>query len=260
MDTSRLDNVLQYALAVASKLDWDQRELGPIHLVKYAYLADLSYAEEHGGKTYTGAPWIFYNFGPWSPEVFSRIEPCLNYVHAKKRTVEGKYGEFDRWLFRDEDAIESIRQSLDLGVILAIESAVKEFGSDTDPLLDHVYKTKPMLNAAPKEQLDFSAAKRERRKPRISEFDSSPSYTPRQQKKWKEVIKSRKAAFQERLANKRSKRAKGATPPVYDEAFFEGVEALERLGEADIPEGQFVCQLDDSVWKSKARHDPDLPD
>ncbi len=55
MDQDRIDHVIQLALLVAGREDDPfDRELGPIHLIKYVYLADLAYAERHGGETYTG--------------------------------------------------------------------------------------------------------------------------------------------------------------------------------------------------------------
>jgi hypothetical protein len=47
----RVDAILRYSLAVTAESDdpWD-RELGPIHLLKGVYLADLAYAQRHGGR------------------------------------------------------------------------------------------------------------------------------------------------------------------------------------------------------------------
>ena len=76
LDQTRLDRLFQYALAIAAQADdFQQRDLGPIHLLKYAYLGDLAHAQRHEGATFTGAVWQFHNFGPWSGEAFSRIAP-----------------------------------------------------------------------------------------------------------------------------------------------------------------------------------------
>jgi len=61
MDLNRIKNLLKYALSVAGLEDPGNQELVPIHLVKYVYLGDLSYAEAHGGETFTNAPWVFYS-------------------------------------------------------------------------------------------------------------------------------------------------------------------------------------------------------
>ena len=44
MDRDRVDLLIQYALAVAGQNDFGERELGPIHLLKYVYLGDLAHA------------------------------------------------------------------------------------------------------------------------------------------------------------------------------------------------------------------------
>ncbi len=52
---SRVDLLLQYALLVAGEQDeFLDRQLGPIHLIKYVYLADLFHAKRNNGVTFTG--------------------------------------------------------------------------------------------------------------------------------------------------------------------------------------------------------------
>lgn len=81
MDSSKVDKIIQFALLVAGEEDdFRDRQLGPIHLIKYVYLADLAYAKHHDGETFTGAKWQFYKFGPWAQEVNQRIEPALLYI------------------------------------------------------------------------------------------------------------------------------------------------------------------------------------
>lgn len=84
MDTGRVDRMIQYALSVAAGEDFCNRELGPIHLIKYVYLADLAHAERNKGQTFTGTPWRFHHFGPWDMEVYKRIEPACSVIGAEK--------------------------------------------------------------------------------------------------------------------------------------------------------------------------------
>jgi hypothetical protein len=42
MDVKKVDLILKYILAAAGQEDFSNREVGPIHLVKYVYLADLA--------------------------------------------------------------------------------------------------------------------------------------------------------------------------------------------------------------------------
>ncbi len=88
MDTKKADLLLQYVLAIAAENDeYFDRQLGPIHLIKYVYLADLAYAQQHGGQPFTEVAWRFHKFGPWSAEIFNRIEPALSEIGATKTTV-----------------------------------------------------------------------------------------------------------------------------------------------------------------------------
>src|SRR6266498_1490035 len=99
MDPLKVDLVLKYAMAAASREEWDRRELGEIHLLKYVYLADLAYARRHEGTTFTGAPWRFYKFGPWTEQVYERIPVVLANLGAEERRVESSKsgGDFVRW-------------------------------------------------------------------------------------------------------------------------------------------------------------------
>jgi hypothetical protein len=56
MDIKKVDQLLKYILAAAGQADYGNREVGPIHLIKYVYLADLAFAEKHGGETFTWRP------------------------------------------------------------------------------------------------------------------------------------------------------------------------------------------------------------
>ena len=52
-DKEKINHILQYALLVAAQSDdYLDRQLGPIHLIKYVYLADMDYAKYHEGQTY----------------------------------------------------------------------------------------------------------------------------------------------------------------------------------------------------------------
>lgn len=144
MDVHKVDMVMQYALAVAGQEDdYLDRELGPIHLIKYLYLADLAHAERSGGQSYTGVSWRFHKFGPWSNEVFDRIEIALSSINAKQRKISHpKYeDDFIRWLVIDEELVTALAEKLPLHVCLAVRNAVHRFGADTPSLLNYVYLT-----------------------------------------------------------------------------------------------------------------------
>lgn len=267
MNFSRIDKIIQYALVVASGLDdYRQRELGPIHFIKYVYLADLAYANEHSGQTYTETPWRFHHFGPWSETVFERVEPALLAIGSQKVLLPCQHGDFARWNLRAVYNCEVLASQLerDLGFIVAlnVKKAVQTYGSDTYNLLNDVYLSQPMLIASPGEHLDFSTTCKQH-----ASFKgelSKPDLSAKQLKKRAQKREALKAAFLERLAKKNAARnaAKANSsmqPPArYDAIFSEGLRVLDALGGTPIQEESLTCSISDNIWKSKARHDPDL--
>ncbi|MDZ7758873.1 MAG: hypothetical protein U5L00_01265 [Desulfovermiculus sp.] len=263
MDTAKVDTLLQYILAVAAENDFGERELGPIHLIKYLYLADLDYARRHHGETYTGIEWQFYHFGPWSLELYSHIEPALSAMGANKRTIHSdRFPDYDRWSLSDSVLIRQLEDHIEVQVALAIKYAVHKYGRDTEALLHDVYKTKPMLYAAPKEHLDFTKAVTEPFSNNGEPEKNEKELSIRQQKKRKAELNSIKEGFQAKLAEKKKRRERKRSvqpSPRYDDVFFEGVETLEKLAGEEIPLGKITCSFSDEFWKSKARYDPEIP-
>lgn len=259
IDQERMDLVLQYILVVAGHQSGWERELGMIHLIKYAYLADLVHAQANNGETYTGLPWRFHHFGPWSVELFHRIEPALLAIGATKKLVENPKDEKDfvRWSIDDDRLFDEIGNKLDLSVMGAIQSYVRRFGNDTPTLLDYVYKTRPMVTAAPEEPLDFSLPERElEESDEIVTEKSTP--TVRELKKRKARLKALKERIKVRLDRELSGGRVRSVPPRYDEVFFQGLEWLNSLGGEPIQEGDLTAEISDDMWKSKARFDPDV--
>jgi hypothetical protein len=260
MDVSRLDELLQFILAAAGQQDEHRdRELGPIHLIKYAYLADLAHAEVHGA-TFTGTQWQFYHFGPWSPAVLDRIDPALESVGAVKRTIaSAKYDDFVRYSLVDERLLERLDAHLPSVVVSTVRHAVREFASDTPSLLRHVYVTRPMLLAAPGELLTFEAAPPYPTEQELTQStDAALSWKARKQKR--ERFVTRRDQIRARLAAAaEQKPAAIVPPPRYDDTYFEGLRALDELaGPSPAPmEAEAVFPAD--IWKSPMRRDPDVP-
>ncbi len=94
----------------------------------------------------------------------------------------------------------------------AIKSAVQEFANDTQGLLHHVYRTPPMLCAAPEESLDFLTAVPEDddvgRRPVAEE--TAPALSKTARKRRKAAHDDLRARFQEAL--KKSREARLAMP------------------------------------------------
>lgn len=257
MDINRVDTLLRYILSVAGQEDPGNRELGPIHLVKYLYLADLAYSQRHKGSTYTNVPWIFHRFGPWSTEVYKRIEPVVREIDASERRISSlKYeDDFFRWELVDDELFEELDRQLPFEITLAIKKAVHEFGDDTSALLHYVYATDPMLSAAPGECLSF------RPYPEYEEdaIETQPSTKTQRlsktaRKRFKEKIE---AMLSEKLAKKRKPSV--YTPPRYDQVFFEGQKWLDEIAGKPIESQEGQLSFSEAVWKSPSRTDSDVP-
>ncbi len=195
----KIELLLQYILLIASEQDdFTDQSLGEIHLIKYVYLVDLDYAKYNNGNTYTGLEWKFHNFGPWSINLHNHIDPSLKEIEATKRNISGKYGDSIRWTVKHTDNFlaDRIGKDLDFIVTGSIETKVKEHGSCTETLLNDVYTTFPMLQAAPEEILNFESAVIENKEAKIEDIQKM---TDRQKKKRRRLIKDIKKSFQKRL-------------------------------------------------------------
>lgn len=258
-----MDLLLQFILAVAAEQDdVRSRALGPIHLLKYVYLADLAHAQRRQGQTYTGARWQFHHFGPWALEVFQRIEPAMHAIGAEQKAIPSRYvDDAIRYSLHPADA-EPIRSRAERELPVEVQSrlsrAIHEHGPDTTSLLRAVYLTPPMLAAAPEEWLDFSVAREPRTEYEVPGAGGQLSRT--QRKKRQQLLNDLRAEVQARLAAKSHAPGTLLRAPRYDVVFAEGVEWLDKLaGEPLSEKMQGRLEVDDSVWKSETRRGPDVP-
>lgn len=258
---------MQFALAVAGERDgvrgnftsWE-RELGPIHLVKYVYLADLAYATTHHGETFTGAPWYFHHYGPWAPEVWKRIQHAMKGIGARERHFQSKFADdAKRWSApADRDLADSLGEQLPFEVASAVKQAVKEYGGETPSLLHAVYTTAPMLQAAPEESLDMSAGV-------VMEATPQATATLRPLKPLSKThLGKLRKRVQAKLEETRRRReqprpALPGGPPEYDATYFAGLDWLDSLAGEDITEASGEAAVSNTIWKSIARRAPKLP-
>lgn len=251
----RVDLVVQYALAVAAQNDFGERELGPIHLLKYVYLGDLAHAARNGGKTFTNAPWRFYKFGPWSNDVHERIRPAVGRVHATERTFgyqndSGEDGEGIRWRLAEQDdqLIAEIERKIPGVLSTAVRRYVRDFGSNTSDLLHFVYRTEPMLRAIPNEPLSFAYAVPEP----MPQFSPVEELSERQRKK----LRASMQALKERLAGQARPRYIKANPaPIYDEIFEAGVKSLDHDAGSELVTTNGEVKFMDEMWAARRGHD-----
>jgi hypothetical protein len=262
MNVQKVDLIIQYALAYAGEQDYGERELGPIHLLKYIYIGDLAYAERNQGESFTGISWRFHKFGPWSFEAFERIQPALLEVGAKeKRITHPKYeDDILRWELKDESLLDTAEKQLSHEVTFAIQKAVRNFGADTPSLLNYVYLTRPMLTAAPGDDLDFINAINIEPTVTTSTLNTIP-LDKKEQKKRKKKLKELRERIQNKIKMKASeKNLVSPTPaPRYDKVFCSGIEWLDDLAGEHAETQKTTAVFSDDIWKSLSRFDPDVP-
>lgn len=259
MDRDRVDLLIQYALAVAGQNDFGERELGPIHLLKYVYLADFAHAARNGGVTFTGAPWRFYKFGPWAAEIHERIRPAAEHLGAVERTFSSpKYeGEAIRWRVAHDvdDVVRELEDKLPGTLVSAVRRAVREHGADTTSLLHHVYLTPPMLHAAPNEDLSFAHAVLAP-VAAVTDPNEVKPLSEKQKKTRREAMLKLRKELRERP---RTKLVAPEPPPVYDEVFEAGVRALDDDGGDEMSTETGDVEFSNGIWKARGRHESGPP-
>lgn len=279
-DLNRVDLLIQYALLVAGESDESaERELGPIHLIKYVYLGDLAHARRFSGQSFTGVQWQFFKFGPWAAVVNERVQPALQAMGANVRTIPSRFEgkeDWSRWSMSDKYLLESRERTVPAAITLRLRPEIRRFGGDTAALLDHVYRTGPMLNAAPGEHLDLSSeAAGSLTVGPIKTYDHALSAPLRVSEDWAEgarlydpdhAQKQAARTLKEKIAALRNQNR--ATPrsltnpvksPRYDDVYRRGVAWLDSLAGEQVEPGEYVAQFDDSVWKSPTRKIDDVP-
>lgn len=260
MDRGRVDALIKFILALAGQQDDENREVGPIHLLKYVYVADLAHAERNAGAIYTGAAWRFHNFGPWTAEVFARIEPVVNEVGAAERRFSRPDSDEDgkRWTLDDEDLLRTVDRTLPIEISGRLRKAVRAYGADTSELLRYVYTTRPMLRAKPGDLLDFTPAPRDEAPACAEQPPAKESVSVRRRRT--KALEELREQVRQRLAE-RSRRPAAAVPaPRYDQVFEEGLRWLDGLAGEPITEQAGEIVVDDSVWPQRAADaDADLP-
>lgn len=254
MKQKAVEAMVAYALAVAGEADdYRDRELGPIHLLKYLYLGDLAFAEENAARTFSEVPWQFYKFGPWSPELYEHLPRATEGAGAKARRFQSPYREDAvRWRLPEPTGADELASHLPLSVARAIRESVKTYHNDTYSLLHYVYRTSPMLNAAPGELLVFHAREEPSNKSAMDESAALKTITKTQLKKMKEKVRSL-------LADRRAHR-KIISPKIeYDADYFEILDLLDREVGEPTEQTTGILEFSTAVWKSEARRGSEIP-
>ncbi len=262
MNKQQIDTLLAYILLEAQKSDdFQERSLGPIHFLKYVYLADLAYAETHSGETFSGVRWQFFHYGPWDRDLWLYIEPSLASAGVQAARFPSDYSSKDvvRWTSNVESGIDTIAKSLTIELQGVISRLVKRFSNNTAELLNYVYNTPPMLKAAPHEYLEFSPSGwRFDDTSKIFSRVKEPELTHKERKKLDNWRNKSSEILRAKIAEKIAQTNKSVHKfdPVYDDIYFRGVALLDADMQTPLHEGSIEVSIDDDVWKSKARYDP----
>jgi hypothetical protein len=256
IDRNKVHRVVQYALLVAAEADeFFERELGPIHLIKYLYLADMDYAKFHNGETYTGLDWRFHHFGPWTATALQELEPALAAIGARRTQIPSGYGEkdFERWSTQPNHAKKTaLGADLPPEVRASVPYFVGKFHNNTGALLHFVYATPPMLRAAPEEPLDFRTMERAVTRQRTDAF---VPFADRLSATKRKALRSGMAELRNRFAQRATKGSpvRQAGQVREDPVFDAGVAWLDHLAGECFPEEGATVRFSPEVWTSEAR-------
>ncbi len=148
----------------------------------------------------------------------------------------------------------------------AIRRAVHEFGDDTISLLHYIYRTPPMLSAAPGEFLRFDSQSSEREEdtaaaepsgiePVVREAKPMEICSTKAKESRRAAIKSLRERIEARLAERRAEKQKTIpfAPPRYDRVFEEGIRWLESLASEPLETQEGELAFSEEIWKSPAR-------
>lgn len=263
MNTKRVDTLLAYILLEAQKSDdFGERSLGPIHFIKYVYLADLAYAETHNGEIFTNVHWQFFHYGPWDRNLWLHIEPSLSSAGVQAIRFPSDYSSKDvvRWGNISLEKIQVVSSLLSAELQGVITKLVRKFANNTPELLNYVYNTPPMLKAAPKEYLDFSPSGwKLDDTDKIFSRGKQLELTHREKKKVDTWKKKSSEILRAKIAEKiaQNKCQKHSVESIYDDVYLEGIAFLNSDTSSPIHEGTVEVSIDDAVWKSRARYDPE---
>jgi hypothetical protein len=226
---SRLHSLLLY---VVSKLTDMQASFGKTKLVKLLYLIDVENYRRYGAKL-TGLNWVFYYYGPYSPEIDDVLKRLDLYIPEEEVITGSQHRAFvykARW-----DAEESFMEEASHSERLLVDRVLKMWGmEDLNPILTHVYfHTEPMQGTERGDTLDFSKIKQ------ISVADYEREIAKPNAERLKEIRERLKQVQTERL----KRMTKTLEPkPRFDEVFWQSVTHMDSEELYSVPSGDI--QLD----------------
>ena len=199
-----------------------------LRLVKFLYLADLFFARETSGQTFTNLPWAFVHYGPFCNEAVREIDTAVRLGLIEEEAYESKYEDKDYYLYRSRVEEEpSLLNDMPTYVSSELKWAIQKWGEDSGGLLDYVYfETEPMVNVHRGDSLDFSKARKPIKQPKIQ----MKTLSKKQLNIAKEAVKK---LSEKTLANERAHNYQ-YTSSLYDEKYLAFLNSLE---ESDVETG-----------------------
>lgn len=210
------------------------RGISKTSLTKLVYLLDCLYAEGHGGQTLSGAHWYLHHYGPFATDLASAIDELGVQGVIQSKAGESKNKEFALfWL--GEYPVGPRATDLGLSGSLASRFAgyISKYANDLSKLLDYVYfKTTPMRDASPGDQLDFHGLAIEgEQTPHRHTHIKDPAKIMR-------LLELSEAMRKKFEVGRASARAMAAHRPIYDGAFSRAMaeaDAEDVTGNGHIP-------------------------
>ena len=209
--------------------------IGRTALTKLVYLVDVEHCRQYGKKA-TGLKWWFHHYGPYAAELQSEIQS--QGLYADEEVFSGKSGNRPVTGYRYRRAGDwkeihrAFNSQYDASVKRCVDKVVEQWALDSLPtILDYVYfETEPMQDVKRGDYLDFSKIQMESHiPPKTVKLEFSDEFINEMRQKLEE---------QRKMRDKKSKEARKATEPRYDEVYFEArrVMAEDRGGSIFFPE------------------------
>jgi|GEM_PF-529892 len=143
--------------------------LGTIHIVKYLYIVDY-FNSRSENTTLTNWNWKYWIYGPWSLKSYDAVVEAVAEGYIQSKSLQSKHtftkvnesNEYQFFFCNLGEITSSKLEELGKKVIpnvrtrIALESIIKKYGSNTNPLLNYVYsRTEPMLDVKKGDILNF---------------------------------------------------------------------------------------------------------
>lgn len=205
-------------------------------LMKYLYLLDLYTARETGGKTWTGASWVFLHYGPYSQSLAEEVDALSAKGLIEEKAGGGLSKDYSLYSLAEMTIVKGfVDLGMPIDVRLSLSQDIRKFASDLPYLLDKIYfHTEPMECVRPGDALTFETAQKVNFK-----TDVKPIKIPIADEKTVTTIR----LLAKRIGEKYLKSFDGQrpfAPPIIDHYFLDAVASDN--GKPEV-EGEFTAHI-----------------